>query len=178
MASEAKNRFAGAWGSAWDAQGNLIAEAVQVDAPVEIGRVDVNIVGTQDVGFKQGRNSREGTMSCQKIDANWELKVFALLSRSLKSRRDARDGKGPAFDPTFSLVLKWDDPEALGAEKWQLSGVRIWRLPLGYNAQDDGAVINEYPITWEDEQPLQAFVAQRDSSGVLQANYVVGSPGS
>lgn len=178
MANEAKNRFSGAWGSAWDAAGNIIAEAVEVQAPAEIGRTDVTMVGTLDIGHKQGRTTREGTMTVQKIDARWELQVYALLSQSLTARRNARDGKAVAFDPSFTIMLKWDDPEALGAEKWQLSGVRIWRLPLGYNSQDEGVVLNEYPITWENERPLQAFQAVRDSSGNLAAQYVVGSAGS
>lgn len=175
--NQGANRFSGAWGSAWDSQGNMIAEGVAVQSPAELGRVDVPIVGTLDVGHKQGRTTREGTMTVQKIDTRWELLVYNLLSQSLADRRAARDGQKPPFDPSFTIVLKYDDPEALGAEKWQLTGVRLWRLPLGFNTGDD-LVQNEYPITWETEKPLQAFQAVKNSSGEYAASYVVGSAGS
>jgi hypothetical protein len=155
----------------------MIAEGVAVQAPAELAHVDVPIVGTLDVGHKQGRTTREGTMTVQKIDARWELQVYTLMAQSLQSRRAARDGQGPIFDPSFTIVLKYDDPEALGAEKWQLTGVRIWRLPLGFNTGDD-IVQNEYPITWESEKPLQAFQAVKDQTGNYAARYVVGSAGS
>ena len=52
--------------------------------------------------------------------------------------------------------MKIDDPEALGIERWQLDGCRIWRLPIGFNIGDE-LLEREYPLTWENERPLTAF---------------------
>jgi hypothetical protein len=167
-------RFSGRWGSAWDSQGNMIAEMVAVAAPIEMGRIDVPLVGSMRAGHKQGPETREGTLRVQKVDTKWELFVYSLLSQSVDARRAARDGRGPALlDPEFTIVLKWDDPEALGVERWQLDGCRIWRLPLGFDINDD-LVEREYPLTWELERPLTAFkVANLGSTPASQ--YVVGS---
>lgn len=171
---QGKFRFSGAWGSAWDSQGNMISDMVSVAAPVELGRTDVPIVGTLRVGHKRGRETREGTLRVQKLDTAWELKVYAYLSQSVDQQRRQRDGLDPAFDPHFSIVLKYDDPEALGVERWQLDGCMIWRLPLGFDINTE-LVENEYPMTWETERPLTAFKAQL-SGATPAAQYVVGSP--
>jgi hypothetical protein len=54
------------------------------------------------------------------------------------------------------LQLEFDDPDALGYEAWQLDGVVIWRLPLGFSITDD-LVNREFPITWESERPVAHF---------------------
>lgn len=168
-----ENRIGGRWGSAWDSAGNLISEMVEVVAAVELGRINVPLVGTMRDGHKIGPESREGTMRVQKVDSDWELKVYDLLSQGTQKRRDARDGKVAKFNPEFSIILKLDDPDALGIEKWQLEGVRIWRLPLGFNINDE-LVEREYPITWETERPLAAF-RRKPGTGEAQAEYVIGN---
>lgn len=167
-------RFSGAYGSAWDASGNLISDLVSVAAPVSLGRTDVPLVGSLRIGHKQGRETREGTLRVQKIDTKWELQMYALLSQSLTQRRAARDGTGPAFNPEFGIVLKYDDPDALGVERWQLAGCRIWALTLGFDLNDE-LVEREYPLTWETETPLTAFKAQLSGS-TPSGQYVVGAP--
>lgn len=175
MANAGEYRFAGRWGSAWDASGNLIAEMVEVASPTELGRINVPLVGTGRTGHKQGEETREGTLRVQKIDSTWELRVYRLLSQTLPERRAARDGRAPRFNPEFTIVLKWDDPEALGIERWQLDGCRIWRLPLGFNIADE-LVEREYPLTWEAERPLTAF-RLRAGAGAPAAEYLIGAPG-
>jgi hypothetical protein len=162
-------RISGIWGSAYDSQGNLLSEVVEVVTAVELGRIAVPLVGTMREGHKQGRETREGTMRVQKIDAKWELKVWKQLSQSVEMRREARDGLRPRFDPEFTIVVKLDDPEALGVERWQLDGCRIWRLPLGFNIGDE-LLEREYPITWENERPLTAF-RQKQGAGEPSAEY-------
>lgn len=172
MANAGEYRISGIWGSAWDSAARLIAEMVEVSTNVELGRIAVPLVGSMREGHKMGRETREGTMRVQKIDTTWELNVYKILSQSVQSRRDMRDGKIPRFDPEFTLVLKYDDPEALGVEQWQLDGCRIWRLPLGFNIADE-LVEREYPITWENETPITAF-KQKAGATPPQADYVIG----
>lgn len=173
MASNGKNRMSGMFGSAYR-DGRLLSDAVAVSAPVGIGRITVPAVGSADESYKQGRVTREGTMSIQKIDTFWELELFQFLSTSDDERRAARDAGNPIV-VDFQLVVKLDDPEALGAERWQLDGVRLWNFEMGFSGGDD-ITGREYQITWESERPLTAFKRGVDSQGRDRAVYVVGSP--
>lgn len=153
---EGSYRFSGMWGAAYDGP-NLIKDMIEVSAPLEIGRIAVPLVGTQDEGQKQGRNTREGTISIQKKDTAWELLVYKYSSKSIEERRALRNaGRRAENDPSFNLIIAYDDPEALWIEKWVLTGVRIWRLTLGFSLSDE-LVNREYPITWRNELPLETF---------------------
>ena len=171
MALEGRHRMSGIYGSAWR-NGQLLAEVVEVNAPVELGRIEVPLVGTPDVGHKPGGVSREGTMRIHKVDSAWELELYNILSQSLEQRRAARDA-GNATLPEFSIVLKIDDPDALGVERWQLDGVRLWRLTLGFSRGDE-ITEREYPITWRTEKPLTAFKATTNAAGQPAPLYVHG----
>lgn len=152
--TDALRRMGGMYGQARRG-GSLLAEVVEVTGAIEVNRIEVPLVGTTKQGYKPGRETREGTLNIQKIDAKWELEIYQFLSQSLASRRAAR-GTPAATLRTFDLILEIDDPEAYGAEKWQLENVQIWRLPLGFSITDD--ILNrEFPITWESETPVSAF---------------------
>jgi hypothetical protein len=169
--NEGSYRFSGVWGSAWK-DTVMLAELVEVSAPVERGRIAVPIVGSQREGHKIGRETREGTMTVQKFDTYWEKFVYDQISQSVALRRAQRDA-GTRLDFSFSLILMYDDPEALGVERWQLDGVQLWRLPLGFNIGDE-LVQREYPITWETETPLDAF-RKSPGAGIPQAQYYAGA---
>jgi hypothetical protein len=152
--NEGLYRFGGMYGAAYRDQ-QLLAEAVEVTGAVEINRIEVPLVGQTKQGYKPGRESREGSIRIQKMDTKWELEIFQFLSQGLAQRRANRDAGVPSLRP-FSLVLEYDDPDALGVERWQLDGCLIWRMPLGFSIGDD-IVDREFPLTWEDERPLKAF---------------------
>jgi len=155
--NEGLYRIAGMHGSAYR-DGRQLSDAVAVEVAVEIQRMDVPIVGKQNLAYKPGRESREGTMTIQKIDTFWELELHSYMSLSLDERRARRDAGLPSLRP-FQLQLSWDDPEALGRETWQLDGVLLWRLPLGFSITDE-IVNREYPISWEQERPLESYLAR------------------
>lgn len=163
--------FSGMYGSAWR-DGQQLADVIEFQGNAAINRVDVALVGTERTGHKPGRQTREGTMRVQKRDAKWEMEVYQFLSQSLQQRRDARDAGQPMMRP-FSLVLEYDDPYALGRERWQLDGVLIWQLPLGYAITTDEVDI-EFPVTWETERPLEAFKKAVGPGGVPVPNWYVG----
>lgn len=167
---DALKRYGGMYGEAWDGNGNCLYEAVEVGAAKDIGRIEVPLVGTTRVGFKRGRESNEGSLRVQKIDAKWELFVWKFTSQSLRQRREAR-GTPDAGIPTFTLKLVHDDPDAGGREVWQLDGCQIWRLTLGISITDD-IVEREYPLTWEEEYPLEAY--EYDAQGNIVPKYTVG----
>lgn len=149
-------RMGGMWGAAWDVSGKLLAEVTEVTATAEINRIEVPLVGTNKQGYKPGRISRQGTFRVQKIDAKYELDIWSVVNMSIDERRAMRGTANSVLRP-FTLIVGYDDPEALGPEKWQLNGCLLWSLPLGFNIGDDIRDL-EFPFTYENEQPLEAFV--------------------
>lgn len=166
--SEALMRFGGMYGSAWR-DGRLLSEAVEVTGAVEQNRIEVPLPGREKTGYKPGRQTREGTLRIQKIDTSWELEFKERISKGLEQRRRDRDRGIPAT-PAFSLQIEFDDPDALGMEKWQLDGCLIWRMPLGFAITDD-IVDREFPLTWEDETCLYGFRKVPGAGGVPVAQY-------
>lgn len=148
------HRIGGMYGAAYR-DGVLLAEAVEVTAAVEINRIEVPLVGTTMQGYKPGRESREGSIRIQKLDTAWELEVYSFLNQSLAERRARRNTGEPSLRP-FQLQLEWDDPDALGYEKWQLESCLLWRMQLGFSITDDIRDL-EFPFTWETETPLAYF---------------------
>jgi len=159
-------RISGMWGEARDLAGNLLAEVTEVTATAEVNRIEVPIVGTGKQGYKPGRITREGTFRCQKIDSKWELEVYRFVSTTLEERRAMRGTENSVLRP-FSLLVGYDDPEALGVERWQLDGCLLWRLPLGFNIGDDIRDL-EFPFTYENEKPIEAFVRTGQTNPVTK----------
>lgn len=169
--SEGLFRFGGMYGSAWR-DGVKLADVMEVTGAVEINRIEVPLVGQTKQGYKPGRETREGTMRIQKIDTKWEMEIYQFLAANLRQRRQNRDAGKSTLRP-FQLQLEYDDPDALGIEKWVLHGVLIWRLPLGFSVTDD-LVDREFPITWESEEPLYAFRAVEGSNGMPAPSWYEG----
>lgn len=149
-------RVSGAWGEARDVHGRLLAEVTECSATAEVQRIEVPIVGKNTQSYKPGRITREGTFRCQKIDTKWELEVHSFVSADLAKRREKRGTNESVLRP-FSLIVGYDDPEALGEERWQIDGCLLWRLPLGFSIGDDIRDL-EFPFTYEKEVPLKTFV--------------------
>lgn len=158
---EGTYRISGAFGSAFyvpntpDAQPIKIIEATAVEFTTEIGTTDVPIPGSQDVGTKDSGVSRSGSMTVQKIDTFWENLVAKFLTATVPERRALRDA-GQRLPRTFMMQLFLDDPDALGAEGWQLEGVRTNRLMGGFNRGDE-ITTREYPFRFRRERKIKAF---------------------
>lgn len=150
--SEALERMSGMYGSAWR-DGVLLSEIVQVTGAAEVAQIDVPLAGTTKIGHKTGRESRAGTIQYQKVDSSWEMQVWQFMSQTLEQRRANRGNPGLKV---FQLLIEYDDPDALGIEKWQLDGCQIYRLNLGFNIGDDLTQL-EVPFTWESETPIYVF---------------------
>jgi hypothetical protein len=131
-------------------------EATAVTFTVEIGQEEVPIAGSNRSGVKDGPESRtDGAMTIQKLDSLLENHVYGFLNYSLRDRRRARDA-GQRITRTFTMQVWLDDPDALGAEGWQLEGCRLSRLMGGFNISD--IVTNrDHPFRWEAERKIKAF---------------------
>lgn len=164
--AEALLRYGGMYGSVWR-DNVMLAEAVDLTAAAEVNRIEVPIVGATRNGHKPGRETREGTLRIQKVDAKWEMEVYSFMSAGIEERRRLRDDPAETRPSrTFNLHIKHDDPDALGLEEWVLEDCQLWRLPLGISITDD-ITEREFPLTWERERPLHAFRAQRNGDTVV-----------
>lgn len=159
--TEALRRYGGMYGSAWR-DNVLLSEVVEVSGAVEINRIEVPLVGQTKQGYKPGRESREGTLRIQKIDASWELEIYKFLSQSLAARRAVR-GTDDATLRTFDIKIEIDDLEAYAKEVWQLENCQIWRMPLGFSITDD-IIDREFPLTWETERPIDVSSVTSDGT--------------
>jgi Phage tail tube protein len=164
-------RFSGMYGSAWR-DGVQLGDVVEASGAVEINRVEVPLVGRTNQGYKAGRETREGTMRIQKMDTAWEMEVYQYLSLGLQQRRRNRDAGFPSLRH-FDLQLEYDDPDALGIEKWVLHACLLWRMPIGFSITDD-LVDREFPITWESEEPIYAFSVTRGATGMPAPSWYEG----
>lgn len=169
--AEALQRMGGMYGAAYR-DGKLLTNVVEVTGSIEINRVEMPITGSTKLGYKPGRESREGTVRLQKVDTAWEMEVYSFLSATLEERRQLRN-QGQSILRPFQLLIEYDDPDALGIEKWQLDGVLLWRMQLGFAITDD-VVEREIPITWERETPIYAFSREDLGSGMAVAHYYDG----
>lgn len=160
-ASDALRRFGGMYGSAW-AGGNLLQEAIEVSGNMAIARIEVPLVGSTRTGYKAGRETREGTMRIQVIDSSWAMQVWTYINA--RSQLSITTHTTITL-PLFSLMLQYNDPEAYDMEQWQLDGVQVWQMPVGFAITDD-ITQREIPITWEDEKPLHVFEVSR-TTGAL-----------
>ena len=162
--AEALLRVGSMFGSVWK-DGLQRTDIVEVTATLERGRIDVPIVGRDSMGRKPGRSTRDATLRLQKIDTEWEMMVYEQLAPSLTERRRRRDA-GERQIQMFSIMLEWDDPDALGIEKWQLDGCQVWQMQLGGSFTEDSIVEREYPLSWEAERPIYAYRRGTGPGGV------------
>lgn len=135
--------------------GHVRAEIQDLTATITVAKVDVPLVGHTSMGHKPGRETRDGTFTVRKIDTYWEKYMFQFFSQSLAQRRAARGTQAGAMRP-FDLQVWLDDPEALGAEVWQLNGCLVWDMPLGFNITTD-LLDRQFTFSWESETPLETF---------------------
>jgi hypothetical protein len=161
---EAMKHFGGMYGSAWQ-DGFQLLEIVEVSPAVDINRIEIPMVGSTKVGYKAGRETREGTLTAKKLDSRWEKFVFQFLNQTLAQRRAVR-GTAQATLREFTLKLEYDDPDTPRKEVWQLEGCKIWRMQPGAFSITDDYVQREYPLTWESEEPIETWQYDRATGAV------------
>lgn len=158
--------------------GVKLMEAESIEATTEGTFVDVNLPGSGDVGDKDGPVSRNGTLTVQHITSEWQaFTKRTQFSGTLAARRRARD-LGQRLDTSLVLQVWNDDPSALGAEGWQLEGVRSRRLTIGF-AQDD-LLTRELPFRYRDESEIRGYQRLGGTldpvTGLPAIEYYVGAP--
>jgi hypothetical protein len=156
--------------------GFLQQEMIEVSGNTAVARIEVPLVGQTKMGYKPGRETREGTMRIQQIDSTWALEIYQFTSSSLAQRIAAR-GTPDATLRAFDLVLTVNDPEAYDQESWQIENCIVWQMPIGFAITDD-IIQREIPITWESETPLHVFEVNRATGAVVDVTDLAVTPGT
>ncbi len=115
----------GSWGQLFAPVGEYLAEAQRIEAMVRINRRDIPRAGTRRVGYKAMTIMGEGTFGLIKTSSKF-LQIVSELMR----------GDINQMQRVFSLKIRLDDPEAMGAEVIRLTGVKLWEIGFGFNIND------------------------------------------
>lgn len=130
---EAKRAMSGNWGE-WILDGEKVAEATGVKLEVQLDFKDVPMCGTLAKQQKPSGWSGNGSVTMQKINSRMAI----LLADKLK--------KGET--PEFVCISKLDDPDALGAERVVVKGVKFSTLILAdWSAGNTGEETYSFTFT-------------------------------
>lgn len=158
--------------------GIKLMEVESIEATKERTFVDVTLPGTGEVGSKRASVTKTGTMTVQKIFSEWEGYVNAVqFAGTLQERRRARD-INQRVNSKLTLQVWLDDDASLGAEGWQVDGVDLGRLMIGYS-QDD-TMTRDLPFRFDDLTLIRGFQRLGASidpiSGLPAIEYFAGAP--
>lgn len=139
MAMEAKRVMNGNWGQLW-LDDEEVAEVKAFQAKDSYNKEEVSCVGKMSKSYKITSVDGTGSMTLNKINSRMVKKIG----------RQVREGK----TPTFTLIAKIDDPDALGSERFVFKGVVFDDLTImDWSAGELGTT--EHPFTYEDYEPLE-----------------------
>lgn len=158
--------------------GIKLMEVESIEAVQERTFVDINLPGTGETSSKRAGVTRNGTMTVQHMTTEWDEYVMATqFSERLSERRRARD-LGQRLDGKLVLQIWNDDDAALAAEGWQVEGVDIGRVGVGFS-QDD-SLTREKPFRFDRLRTIRGFQrlgAQTDPvTGLPAIEYTIGAP--
>ncbi|MEK0326735.1 MAG: phage tail tube protein, partial [Nitrosopumilus sp.] len=133
--------------------GEYLAECQRIEYTVRINRRDIPRAGTRITAYKAMTTQGEGTFGLLKTSS----KFMRIVSEMMR-------GGNNQIQRVFSMKVRLDDPEAMGAEVIRLTGVKLWEINGGYNVND---IIEEnIPFTFEGmeiEQAIEGDVTNPES---------------
>ena len=137
MKKDASRIINGTWGEAW-IDGELVGSLYGLQAKISLEKSTIKQCGSLMSGKKTV--SAEGTGS---------VKSFKVDSTQIKRMNVFKSGN----IPTFTIVVKLADPDALGAERVMLTGVTFDDITLfDFEAGVEGK--QEMPFSFEDYELL------------------------
>lgn len=126
----------GSFGEVHDESGNWLSNVQEVTFRISIDRRDVMRSGTRRMGYKAMGTTGEGTIRGFKVTSDM-LERVASMMRSDTARQFVGQ-----------LMVKLEDPEALGTERVLLKSVKFWEIGGGWQVNE--LVEEEVPFTFED----------------------------
>ncbi len=126
----------GSFGEVRDENGDWLVNVQEVTFRISVDRSEIQMSGTRRTGYKATRTSGEGTLRQFKVTTEMIKRVSELM----------RDDNQSQF--RGQLMVKLDDPEALGSERCLLKAVKFWEINGGWRVGE--IVEEEVPFTFED----------------------------
>lgn len=158
--------------------GIKLMEVESIQATKERTFVDVDLPGTGETGSKRSTTTKAGTLTVQHILPEWQAYVNAVqFSGTLDERRAARDA-GQRLNSKLVMQVWNDDDASLAAEGWQIDGVDMGMLEIGFDQTD--VLTRTIPFRLDDITAIRG--AQRIGgtvdpvSGLPAIQYFVGAP--
>lgn len=105
------------------------------EARVTVDRDEIRMVGQRGIGYKGKGVSGTGTISQFKVVSDF----LQTISNPMVNPRQRQ--------PVFTLFMKVDDPEAIGAEWVRLSGVKFWETVFGFQINE--LMMEDVPFTFQ-----------------------------
>lgn len=107
----------------------------EVDARLRINRTDIHPAGQRGIGYKSMDVQGDGTLRMYKVTSRFLASIAKVMAQP-KLPMDV-----------YNLVVKLDDPEALGVERIALRRVKFWEINFGY--QVNTLMEENIPFTFE-----------------------------
>lgn len=126
----------GSFGEVRDQDGLWLANVQEVTYRVTIARADINVSGSRRMKYKALGTSGEGNLRQFKVTTEFAKRVTELM----------RGERQLQF--VGQLMVKIDDPEALGVERALLKGVKFWEIDGGWRVNE--LVEENIPFTFDD----------------------------
>lgn len=110
----------GSYGEVRDQDGEFLAATQEITFNLRVAREEIMRSGTRQVGYKAMATSGDGSLRGFKVTSTF----LELVSRMFRSDRQQ------IF--VGQLLVKLDDPSALGVERVLLEGVKFWEIDGGW----------------------------------------------
>jgi len=133
----------GSFGKLYDTDGAWLTEVDEVEFKITVDKEPIKMSGTRKTGHKAKSVEGTGTIRGFHVTSEW-LKLVGEMQRN--DRQVQFIGQ---------LIVLLDDPEALGAERVLLKGVKFWEYAGGFKVDEVRRV--EIPITFWDYELLDAI---------------------
>ena len=131
-----KRAISGSFGEVY-LEGELVREATALKAEVQLEFQDVAMCGSLAKHQKVSGMNGNGTITMTKVNS----RMARLLSDQIRAGKT----------PVFTIISKLDDPDAYGAERVVLKGVKFSSLMLAdWSANNIGTITQNFTFTdWE-----------------------------
>jgi Phage tail tube protein len=135
-------------------EGKYQGDLASFTGRVAIERRTIQRAGADQVIYRRGTVSREGTFVVNKVDTRFEARLLEYANMTVDQRRALRD-QGVEAWPETDFIVVLNDPDAWGAERIQITGVKLWEIAIGFAPGD--LIERDLPATWRTEKILQAI---------------------
>lgn len=133
----------GSFGKLYLNHDTWLANVQRLEGRITIDRREIRPAGTRELGYKAMGTAGEGTITSLRVTSLW-IRQVGEYQRTPRSKH-----------PSYVLRYVLDDPDAFGQEEIELTGVKFWEVPIGYQVNE---ILEEgVPFTFQNHNLLQCI---------------------